>query len=146
MSSTPAGVFTYGRFLQVRTVGYLHCPDDHPSIDEVLRVLGHLNFQLRLTKFGWDPSDGEIVAYTDIWVEDGDLTQKQFNALMRSLLPAIDLNYKRLTGTIETGKDPGEVTPESLSGDGLPSKLRTLLEKIKDGPDDDDDDGDFDKV
>jgi hypothetical protein len=134
-----------GRFLQVRTVGYLHCPADHPAVDEVLQILGHLNFQFRMTKFGWDPSDGEIVAYTDVWVEDGDLTQKQFSALLRSLLPAIDLNYKRLTETMETGKDPGVVTPESLAGDNLPSKLRKLLEKVKEGSDDDGD-GDFDKV
>jgi len=130
-----------GRFIQVRTVGYMHCPPDHPHVAKVLEILGHLNYQLRLTKFGWDPSDGEIVAYGDVWVEDGDLTQKQFSALFRSLLPAIDLNYKRLTGTMESGEDPGEITPESVETDTLPSKLRGLLDKIrsKEGDDADDD-------
>ena len=75
---------------------------------------------------------------------DGDLTQKQFGTLFKSLLPAIDLNYKRLTETMETGTDPGEVTPASVSGDALPSKLRGLLDKIK--GDEDDDDGGFGKV
>ncbi|MBU1492788.1 MAG: YbjN domain-containing protein [Actinobacteria bacterium] len=134
-----------GRFLQVRTVGYLHCPADHPHIGKVLAVLGHLNYQLRMTKFGWDPSDGEIAAYADVWLEDGDLTQKQFSALFKSLLPSIDLNYKRLTQTIESGEDPGEITPESVAADTLPSKLRGLLDKMKSPKDDDEDDG-FGKV
>ncbi|MCJ7725455.1 MAG: YbjN domain-containing protein [Acidimicrobiia bacterium] len=113
-----------GRFIQVRTVGYLNCPADHPHSRKVLEILGHLNYQLRLTKFGWDPSDGEIVAYADVWLEDGEVTQKQFGALFRSLLPAIDRNYKRLTVTMETGEDPGEITPESAAGDAKPPKLQ----------------------
>ena len=133
-----------GRFLQVRTVGYLHCPADHPANRQVLQILGHLNYQLRMTKFGWDPSDGEIVAYTDMWLEDGGLTQKQFGALFKSLLPAIDLNYKRLTETMENGEDPGEVTPATIAADTLPEKLRKLLEKAKAASDDDEDDDDDD--
>jgi hypothetical protein len=133
-----------GRFIQVRTIGYMNCPADHPAIHTILEILGHLNYQLRMTKFGWDPSDGEIVAYADVWIEDGDLTQKQFGALFKSMLPAIDLNYKRLTQAMETGKDPGEVLPDL---DSLPSKLRGLLDRIEAADDeDDDDDGGFGKV
>lgn len=122
-----------GRFLQVRTIGYLHCPKDHEANRVVLEILGHLNYQLRMTKFGWDPSDGEIVAYADFWVEDGDITQGQFGALLKSLLPSIDLNYKRLTEAMETGKDPGEMRPENVLGSGLPAELRALLDKAKAG-------------
>ena len=60
-----------------------------------------------------------------------DLTQKQFGALIKSLVPAIDLNFKRLTEAIETGEDPGEATPQSVAGaSGLPAELRALLAKI----------------
>ncbi len=121
-----------GRFVQVRTIAYLHCPADHPHVVPVLKVLGHLNYQLRLVKFAWDPSDGEIAVYADIWVEDGDLTQTQFKALFRSLIPAVDLNYKRLTQTIETGRDPGEVL--ASPGGGLPSALEEALRKLAPGP------------
>lgn len=120
-----------GRFLQVRTVGYLHCPADHPHVDAVLRVLGHLNYRLRMTKFGWDPADGEIVGYADVWLEDGDLTQAQFGALFKSLLPSIDLNYKRFKETIESGRDPGEIRPEDAVADGLPPEMRGILDKIR---------------
>jgi hypothetical protein len=143
-----------GRFMQVRTMSYLHCPADHPHVNAVLAVLGSLNYRLRMTKFGWDPKDGEIVAYADVWVEDGEVTQKQFGALFRSLIPSVDLNFKRLSVTIETGEDPGEASAKDMLGATLPSELRGLLKKITDAEsDDEDEDADedaddkaFDKV
>jgi len=130
-----------GRFLQVRTVSYLSCPADHPHLDAVLTILGALNYQLRMTKFGWDPSDGEITAFADVWIEDGDLTQKQFGALIRSTLAAIVINHERLSNAIETGEDSGEIRPT-----GSPSKMTELAEKIAaagsgDGDDEPDEDG-----
>ena len=95
-----------GRFLQFRTVAYMHCTLDNPNLGAVLRVIGDLDYRLRLTKFGWDPSDGEIVGYADLWLEDATLTQKQFSAMLHVYLPAIDLAHARLTTTMETGRDP----------------------------------------
>ena len=125
-----------GRFLQFRTVGYLSCPADHAHVDAVLRVLVELNYRLRLTKFGWDPSDGEIAAYADIWLEDGTLTQAQFTRMLQSFIPGIDLNYPRISRTIETGTDPGELKPEDISGamPGLPPALRGLIDRLTGKP------------
>jgi hypothetical protein len=120
-----------GRFLQFRTLGYRFCPEDNPHLEAVLRLLGTLDYQLRLTKFGWDPSDGEIVGYADIWVEDAPLTKTQFRTMLGCFLPGIDLNYPRITATIETGTDPGEVKPNIPSG--LPEALRRALEGLGDG-------------
>jgi hypothetical protein len=122
-----------GRFLQVRTVAYLHCPADHPHLEPVLRILGSLNYKLRMTKFGWDPTDGEIVGYADVWVEDGEFTQTQFRSCLRCLIPAIDLNYKRLTQTMETGQDPGEVLTSPGAGSGLPPELQEALRRLGEG-------------
>lgn len=119
-----------GRFMQVRTIAYLHCPADHQHLVPVLKVLGHLNYRLRLTKFGWDPSDGEIVGYADVWLEDGGLTQAQFSALFRSIIPAIDLGYKRITQIMETGEDPGEIVLPAPGTSGIPAELRKVLEDI----------------
>jgi hypothetical protein len=131
-----------GRFLQFRTVAYLHCPADHPHLEQVLRILGSLNYKLRLTKFGWDPGDGEIVGYADVWIEDGELTQTQFRSCLRCLLPAIDLNYKRLTQTMETGEDPGDVVPSASAGGGLPPDLQAALDRLAGGKDKGKDEGD----
>lgn len=95
-----------GRFLQFRTVGYGQCPSDHPHVEAVLRVLGALDYKLRVTKFGWDPSDGEIVGYADLWLEDATLTQQQFAAMLGAFIPAIDQGHARIAKTIETGVDP----------------------------------------
>jgi hypothetical protein len=130
-----------GRFVQFRTVNYLHCPDDHSHIEVVLRILGERNYRLRMVKFGWDPSDGEIVAFADVWVEDGEMTQKQFSSTLKSLVTAIDMNSKRITEAMETGEDPGDPSPQDLMSSSLPDELRKALEGILDGkPSDDDDD------
>jgi hypothetical protein len=121
-----------GRFLQLRTMGYLRCPADNPHLPAVLKILGELNYRMRMTKFGWDPTDGEIVAYADVWLEDGDLTQQQFGALFRSLIPTIDLNYPRLTQAIHTGNDPGMQIPSPIGGDSqLPPEVKSLLDKLR---------------
>ena len=114
-----------GRFLQFRTIGYASCPVGHPHLDAVLRVLGSLDYKLRLTKFGWDPSDGEIVGYVDLWLEDGSLTQKQFASMLAAFLPAIDMGHERIARTIETGVDPGGFG--SGTGDEGLSRIRALL-------------------
>lgn len=131
-----------GRFLQVRTVGYMHCLPDHEHAAAVLAVLGQLNHRLRAVKFGWDPQSGEIVAYADVWVEDGDLTQRQFGALLRSVIPAIDVNHQRLTKTMASGQDPGEASADSLLAGSIPPELRALVDAIASRRSDDDGGGD----
>jgi hypothetical protein len=127
-----------GRFLQFRTISYLRCPADHPHVDAVLRVLGQLDYQLRLTKFGWDPTDGEIVGYADLWLEDAPLGQAQFSANLQCFLSGIDLNHGRIEKTIETGTDPGQVQPMNVLADArsrLPPELREALDKLAEKPD-----------
>ena len=142
-----------GEFLQFRTIGYHSCPLDHPNVDETLRVLGELNYRLRFIKFGWDPADGEIVAYGDAWISDGDLAQGQIGRMAKSFMSIMDLQYARIDATIQTGEDPGEVDPFGPDGPGgadLPPDLRAVIDRIRSGrPDsgdgDDDEDGsDFD--
>ena len=62
------------KFIQFRSMNYQSCPADHEHVVPILKLLGELNYKLRFLKFGWDPSDGEIVVYGDTWIEDGDLT------------------------------------------------------------------------
>jgi hypothetical protein len=121
-----------GRFLQFRTVGYLSCPADDPHLEAVLRVLGQLDYQLRVTKFGWDPNDGEIVGYADMWLEDSKVTQQQFSGTIHTFFAGIDLNKPRIAKTIETGTDPGEFDPNDLrrNGSGLPPALKGVVDRL----------------
>jgi hypothetical protein len=131
-----------GRFLQFRTLGYQSCPSNHQHLSAVLRVLGELDSRLRLTKFGWDPNDGEIVGYADLWLEDGTVTQQQFRGMLECFLAGIDVHYPRITQTIETGTDPGDLRPEDIAKKleekmaeqapgRLPGPLREVLERLK---------------
>ncbi len=105
-----------GTFLQLRTLNWLHCPASNPALGEVLKAAGDENFQRRLVKIGWDPSDGELVAYADVWIEDGTLTQQQFLRMLSVYLPVIDMAYGRLREAIETGQDPGMANIEDMLG------------------------------
>lgn len=96
-----------GRFLQLRTLAYGRCPQDHPHARAVLELLGEMNFATRTVKFGWDPSDGEIVAYADLWLEDAALTASQLQANLGTLLRTADRGWGRLTQVLATGVDPG---------------------------------------
>ena len=125
-----------GAFLQFRTINYLHCEANHSHIHEVLKVLGETNYRLRLVKFGWDPQDGEIVAYADLWVMDGSVTEAQFKRMLGSLLPSVDMASERIKKTMETGTDPGVIDPtkaleEASKGDATSSGLSDVLKKLR---------------
>ena len=108
-----------GNFLQFRTVDNAFCPLGHPYLEKVLRVIGSINFRTRVLKVGWDPSDGEIAAYADMWVIDGVVGQVQFESMLQNFLTAFDMNYPRLMQTLATGVDPeGEESPPA--GNSLP--------------------------
>jgi hypothetical protein len=124
-----------GTFLQFRSMAYLSCPDGHQSLDAVLRVLGDLNYKLRMAKFGWDESDGEIVAYADVWLEDQKLSHGQLRRMLGGYVWAIDVAHQRIQATIATGEDPGLVDPQevakkTLEHSGVPEAMKKLLEKL----------------
>lgn len=127
-----------GEFFQFRTSNYLHCPADHPNLKEVLKVLASINHKMRLVKFAWNPSSGEIAVYADIWLMDGILTRKQFDRMIDTYLPVADVSFERIKKTMEIGRDPGEKKPEDIVTDmladgkrGLPPRIRDLLSLLK---------------
>ena len=111
-----------GRFLQMRTYGLLECPATHPNLAVVLRALASANCNRRFVKLGWDQNDGEIMAYGDLWVVDGTVTQEQFSRMVGNFFSTVDLEYERLRQTRDTGRDPGPISftpsPEGPAGSG----------------------------
>lgn len=135
-----------GRVLQFRSLGYLHCPPSNPNLLVVLKALGEVNYRYRGIKFGWDPNDGEITAYSDLWIQDGTITQDQFARMVQVFFSGIDMNYMRIGQAIETGRDPGDLDPADIPreiekrGSSLPQALQELIKKLmgRSKPDDDD--------
>jgi hypothetical protein len=109
-----------GNFLQFRSDGYLLCPQGHPNLDTVLKVMGAANYRLRLMKFGWDPTDGEIAAYVDQWVMDADFTQAQFGRMADAYMAILDDEYTTFKAAIDSGvgvdspPDPDEPDQETI--------------------------------
>ena len=135
-----------GEFVQLRTVGYLHCLPDHPQIDKVLRAIADANFRYRFVKFGWDESDGEIVGYGDHWIEDASLSAAQLSQMIKSFASTIDMTHHRLERIMEGEEDPGgdlmAVLQAGVGSSGLPEALRKLIEKLAEASGDDDSDDD----
>lgn len=104
-----------GSFLQLKTIRYAQCPAPHPHCRAMLELLGELNYGYRSTKFGWDPRDGEIVCFVDLWLEDATVTLTQLRANLGILLRTIDRAYYRINGIMTTGTDPGDPTPDEPS-------------------------------
>jgi hypothetical protein len=123
-----------GQFLQLRTFGYRPCSANHPHLPELLKVIAQLNYRLRLVKFAWDPAEGEVVVYADIWLVDSEPTQAQFQRMIHTLFSAMDMHYPRIVKTLETGKDPGAEDLMAMvgrsMGAGLPPEVQKLLEEL----------------
>jgi len=96
-----------GEFLQFRSTEYLYCPRDHPHLGATLEVLGELNYRLRLMKFGWDPVDGEIAAYVDLWIMDAEITHGQFSRMAQAYMAILDEEFLRIREAVESGTGPG---------------------------------------
>jgi hypothetical protein len=120
-----------GKFLQFRTVGYAECPANSPHLAEVLKVLAAINYKVRLLKFGWDPDDGEIAGYADLWLMDSELTQEQFSRMVGNFVQALDVNAPRIRETAKTGRDPGEFDPEKVPDEDMPERVRKVLERLR---------------
>jgi len=130
-----------GPFLQFRTIGSeIFCPAKHPHLLEVLKTIGSINYSTRLVRFGWDPSDGEIIAQAQMWVSDGMVGPGQFKEMFHNFCIVLDRAFGRLKQTVETGHDPGEEdiritaqrTADQMS-DSLPPALRELLDRVAKG-------------
>ena len=133
-----------GEFLQFRSLRYAMCPREHANNRLVLEVLAAINYRKRTIKFGWDPDDGEIVVYGDLWVKDGTITQQQFDQMAQMYFQGMDLAFGRIQWCLEKGEDPGEVEPGAPGP--LGDKLRSALSGMFGGGDEPSGDEEIDKL
>jgi hypothetical protein len=69
---------------------------------------------------------------------DNQVTQEQFDRMLNTFLPAIDVSYPRIKTALDTGSDPGNQDPQLAAAQalgsasaGIPPELRELLDKLK---------------
>jgi hypothetical protein len=92
-----------GQYLQIRAPNLLSCVKDHRHLPALLAAITSFNGRCRSVRFTWDPSDGEIAAFTDAWPMDGKLTALQLQRLINLLVVTVNASRPRLRGVLETG-------------------------------------------
>jgi Putative bacterial sensory transduction regulator len=95
-----------GEFLNFYVPQLLTIPDSvYKSM--FFQTLLSINYQQKMIKFGYDPTDGEVVASVGISLEDNTLTVQQFDRCLSSLIQSVELAMPRLKQVLVTGIDPG---------------------------------------
>jgi hypothetical protein len=151
-----------GEFFEVYAPRVLTGVKGHPHKDAILQTMLCISWETKMLQWEYDPTDGEIRAIIEFPLEDAELTERQFNRCLYSLVQLVDeLALPRLEAVMETGEDPGDVQEgERLllqletEAPGLLSMLeramearkrrgRVTLDDLEDDFYDDDDDDDL---
>ena len=106
-------------FLQLRTVNLFQCIAEHVHAVPVLKVIGEFNYRARFIKLGWEPLNGEIAAYGDLFIFETKPTQEQFNFMLGAFLQQLHQIYPRLKQVLETGQETEPQKPEEAGLDRI---------------------------
>src|SRR5262249_25601103 len=90
-------------------------------------------YQYKLVKFAFDPSDGEVVAYIDVFLVDAQLTKAQFERCLNVLRNVVMPACNRFKSIVSTGHDPGD---KEASTERLDALMQLLQELAEAGPPD----------
>ncbi len=96
-------------------------PSDHTNINKLLQYLLHKNY---VTKFGcweYDYTDGDIRFSVEIPLEDGSLTQKQFNRITSMMYTNVDTMCKEILDLLEDESSDLSGSGDSTSTKSTPS-------------------------
>jgi hypothetical protein len=97
-----------GEYLEV-TAPQLFKVKDHVYKGVFFQTLLAISWQVKMLRWEYDPTDGEIRASIGLPLEDAPLTQKQFNRVLSGLIDLVDrVSMPRLKAVLATGEDPGE--------------------------------------
>lgn len=89
-----------------------------------------INSEVKMLRFEYDPSDGEVRASIELPLEDAEFTERQFNRCLSSLIELVDeVAMPRLKTVLATGIDPGRKNLAARLLDGMPDELVNLLEQ-----------------
>jgi hypothetical protein len=99
-----------GEFFEVYAPRVLTGIKDHPHKNEILQTMLCISWETKMLQWEYDPADGEIRAIIEFPLEDAELTERQFNRCLFSLVQLVDeLAMPRLQAVMATGEDPGDI-------------------------------------
>lgn len=87
-----------------------------------------ISWEVKMLRFEYDPSDGEVRASIELPLEDAELTECLFNRCLSGLTELVDeIAMPRLKAVLATGIDPGRKNLMARLLDGMPDELVSLL-------------------
>jgi hypothetical protein len=97
-----------GEYLELAAPQLLQVKD-HVYKGVLFQTMLAISWQVKMLRWEYDPSDGEIRASIGFPLEDSPLTEKQFNRVLSGLIQLVDeMAMPRLKTVLATGEDPGE--------------------------------------
>ncbi len=102
-----------GTMFQLRTVG-LFRDGDRDNTLAVQSLLLDLNRRYKMVKFVYDPTDGEVVAWVDVYLGQGELTSVQVDRCLTTLSTVALPQRDRIRTMATTGEDTGEASPSPV--------------------------------
>lgn len=88
---------------------------DHVHKGVLLQTLLAIAWDVKLLRWEYDPTDGEVRASINLILEDNPLTERQFNRSLEALIQCVDaVAMPRLQMVLATGTDPGLQDMEAL--------------------------------
>lgn len=121
-----------GDFMKIRSRNMTMVRPGSTAFQHLAELLNHMNRCFRFVKFWVDSDDGEVVGEADVWIEDNDLTEAQFNKSLSSFLITMGTAIPQVTKVIIS--DPDHLTQDDLniSVDQMAKRaLKDILEKLK---------------
>lgn len=119
-----------GEFLQFQAPQLLMVPD-HVFKGVLLQTMAHIEYQLKMLRLEYDPTDGEVRASIELPLEDALLTEQQFNRCLNGLVHLVDNEVMpRLKGVLATGEDPGQKALAERLAEAIPPSMMSLLEQM----------------
>ncbi len=86
---------------------------------------------MKLLRFEYDPTDGEVRAAIELPLEDAPLTERLFDRCLSGLIQLVDQQaMPRIKTVLATGEDPGHKDLTALLAEGMPAEMMALLEQV----------------
>jgi Putative bacterial sensory transduction regulator len=97
---------------------------DHVFKGVVFQTLLAIAWEVKLLRWQYDPSDGEVRASIAVAVEDGSFTRRQFDRCLEAMIQLVDqVAMPRLLAVLATGDDPGQRSMEQSLAELLQGQL-----------------------
>ena len=86
---------------------------DHVYKGVAFQTMLAIAWEVKMLRWEYDPSDGEVRTSVGVALEDAPLTEKQFNRLLNGLIQLTNEGIERLKVVLATGNDPGRASMEA---------------------------------